>query len=127
MESMKVLVDTVFIFLLLDFLKTSVSSLSKPAPDVSEPTSPLETTSFSQSVDSVYSLDEPMKSPPPVPLVVEALKENSDNTPSGRLSVKVKVLRPLIALLKNAKVKNSQALVLGVSSICAFSSFSIIL
>lgn len=112
-ESVKVLVDTVFIFLLLDFLKTSTSSLSKPPPATPESLSPLATNSFSQSVDSVYSLNEP-ESPIPAP-VVEAPKEKSEDKSSGRLTVKLKVLRPLIALLKDAEVKNSQALVLGVS------------
>ncbi len=120
-ESAKVLVDVVFIFLLLDYLMTSVSSLSKPTETstVEIPPSPLiSDATFNETIDSVYQ--ESNKSPTPEPIVepiVEATKKISDDKPPGKFSVKVKVLRPLIALLKNSEHKNSRALVLGVSGL----------
>ncbi len=101
------LVDVVFIFLLLDYLKKSVSSLSKPAEPstVREPLLP--------SVGFAHSLEDSIKSPTFEP-IVEATKRNNDK-PVGTLSVLVKITRPLIALLKDAEDKDSPALVLRVS------------
>ena len=123
------LVDVVFIFLLLDYLKTSVSSLSKPTElsTTQKLPSPLISDAvFSETIDSVCqesikspSLKSPsLKSPSPTPEPIEeATKISSDDKPLGTLSVKVKVLRPLIALLKNSEQKNTRALVLGVSGL----------
>ncbi|XP_064396100.1 intermembrane lipid transfer protein VPS13C-like isoform X3 [Halichondria panicea] len=119
-ESAKVLVDVVFIFLLLDYFKTSVSSLSKPTESSTTqklPSPLISDAVFSETIDSgcQESIKSPsLKSPSPTPEPIEeATKISSDDKPLGTLSVKVKVLRPLIALLKNSEQKNTRALVLG--------------
>ncbi len=118
------LVDVVFIFLLLDYFKTSVSSLSKPTESSTTqklPSPLISDAVFSETIDSgcQESIKSPsLKSPSPTPEPIEeATKISSDDKPLGTLSVKVKVLRPLIALLKNSEQKNTRALVLGVSGL----------
>ena len=118
------LVDIVFIFLLLDFLKSSVSSLTK---SVEPPAPPSNKVSVKEQTDSVATITEQTDSQPssdsaqtpPTPAhtlkPVETAKKESEDKHTAKLSVKVVVRRPIIGLLESGEAENSRALVLGVS------------
>ena len=127
-ESVQVLLDLVFILLLVDFLKSSVSSLAESAEPIADgdrahtptmetenqpPVSlrPREDSSITTLTDATD--DDPTPSSSAKKEVVASKKKEEDGK-AGKMTIEVHVSRPVIALVENSEKDNSRALVFGV-------------
>ena len=99
MDGIQILVDLKFILTLVNFVTTSI----KPLMTKTE-TLELDSEKSKTEISKTDSEDKTSQSSP---------SPRSQDTPS-KMKVHARVLRPLIALLENADIPNSRALVLGV-------------
>ena len=122
------LLDLVFILLLVDFLKSSVSSLAESAEPIADgdrahtPTMETENqppVSLRPGVDSSVTTltdatDDELTPSSSAKKEVVASKKMEEDGKAGKMTIEVNVSRPVIALVENSEKDNSRALVFGV-------------
>ena len=122
-NSIEVLVDLPFILTLKDFAMESIKPLT--APDENDKTAESE----SIEVEDAGTLPSPTPVSPATsevfsPVLSEEVpptKSTGESASQGRITIKAKIKKPLIALVEDAEDRDSRALVLSVSNpyLCA--------
>ena len=113
-NDVEVLVDLPFILMLKDFAMESIKPLTTPTETDGEPDAPtdIEDAGISPSPPS----ESPKKTAPASP--EDAIESPAREAPSnqGDITVSAKIMRPIVALVEDARDKESRALVLNVCS-----------
>ena len=113
-NDVEVLVDLPFILMLKDFAMESIKPLTTPTETGSEPNAPMDVE------DAGVSPSPPSESPKKTEHVSpeDAIESPAREAPpnQGNVTVSAKIMRPIVALVEDARDKESRALVLNVCS-----------
>ena len=111
-NDVEVLVDLPFILMLKEFAMTSIKPLTTPTETGNEPDAPMDVEDA--GVSPSPPPESPKKTEPASSADVIESPAREGTSDQGKLTISAKIKRPIVALVEDARDKESRALVLNV-------------